>query len=242
MTRWESWLGAEYVEIYPRRDLESARRQVDFALRHLPASPGRLLDLSCGTGRHSRALAERGVMCFGLDASFSRLEIAREREPRLRLARGDLRRLPFESARFSAVLNFFTSFGYFLNERDNGTVFSEVARVLRGGGTFLCDTFNREHALGHLTPEERYRAGGRTVDIRRYWDPGTHRLNTEIRIEHEGNSEVFHESVRAYSADELLRMAEAAGLQAVRLYGNFDGSPYSPSAARMILLARRSPP
>jgi ubiquinone/menaquinone biosynthesis C-methylase UbiE len=239
MTWWESWFGEEYLEIYPHRDLDAARHEVDFALRLLQGPPGRLLDLCCGAGRHSAALAERGSIPYGLDLSASLLAVARDREPRLRLARGDMRRLPFRDAAFSAIVNFFTSFGYFLNERDNAAVLSEVARVLGAGGAFLCDTFNRDRVLERLTPEERHRTGGKTIHIRRYWDPGTQRLNKEIRIEHEGNFEVFRESIRAYSSEELLRLARGAGLEPAGLYGDFEGAVFSSSSPRMILLARR---
>src|SRR5206468_12652046 len=37
MTWWESWFGEEYLELYPHRDLESARREVAFALARLEA-------------------------------------------------------------------------------------------------------------------------------------------------------------------------------------------------------------
>ena len=47
---WESWFGEEYLDLYPHRDLESARREVQFALAHLPCSPTPLLDLCCGSG------------------------------------------------------------------------------------------------------------------------------------------------------------------------------------------------
>ena len=54
MTWWESWFGEEYLELYPHRDLASARREVAFALARLDPEPMPLLDLCCGSGRHSR--------------------------------------------------------------------------------------------------------------------------------------------------------------------------------------------
>src|SRR5512147_2393685 len=48
MTWWEAWFGEEYLDLYPHRDLDSARREAAFALAHLPrAAP--LLDLCCGS-------------------------------------------------------------------------------------------------------------------------------------------------------------------------------------------------
>src|SRR5205814_4518721 len=39
MTWWESWFGEEYLELYPHRDLASARREVAFALARLDPEP-----------------------------------------------------------------------------------------------------------------------------------------------------------------------------------------------------------
>src|SRR5207248_37597 len=65
---WESWFGEEYLDLYPHRDLESARREVQFALAHLPGSPTPLLDLCCGSGRHAVPFADAGFPPVGLDS------------------------------------------------------------------------------------------------------------------------------------------------------------------------------
>src|SRR5262249_23487329 len=144
MAWWESWFGEEYLELYPHRDLASARREVAFALARLDPDPQPLLDLCCGTGRHPLRLLEQGISPVGLDYCATVRELARSRDERLPLVRGDMRHLPFADGSFHSVINFFTSFGYFLAEADNRTVLAEVRRVLRPGGHFLCDTFGLE--------------------------------------------------------------------------------------------------
>jgi len=42
--------------------------------------------------------------------------------------------LPFPEGSFDWVLNFFTSFGYFENERQNFAVLQEIRRVLSARG------------------------------------------------------------------------------------------------------------
>ena len=172
MTWWESWFGEEYLDLYPHRDAASARREAAFALAHLPSQPNPLLDLCCGSGRHSIPLAEAGSPSVGLDYSAPLLDLARQRDRHLALVRGDMRALPFRDGAFRTVVNFFTSFGYFLTEAENTSVVAEIERVLQGGGSFLCDTFCRDHVLARLVadqplvdpqistqpwPEERYR-------------------------------------------------------------------------------------
>jgi Methylase involved in ubiquinone/menaquinone biosynthesis len=73
----------------------------------------------------------------GLDYSSHLLDVARERgtASNLRYVRGDMRALPAKwSGRFAAVLNLFTSFGFFLDPADDTQVIHELARVLRPNG------------------------------------------------------------------------------------------------------------
>jgi ubiquinone/menaquinone biosynthesis C-methylase UbiE len=239
MTWWESWFGEEYLDLYPHRDLDSARSEAAFALEHLPSRPTPLLDLCCGSGRHSLPLAAAGVAPVGLDYSAPLLDVARRRNPSLPLVRGDMRALPFRDSCFRSVVNFFTSFGYFLGETENAAVVTEIERVLESGGAFLCDTFHRDYALARLVPEERRRCGDREYRIRRTWNGETARLEKEIEVRRHGSIETFRESVRAYTADELVALLQGAGLRVEATWGGFDAAPVGPDSPRLIVLARK---
>jgi SAM-dependent methyltransferase len=182
MTWWESWFGEEYLELYPHRDLASARREVAFALARLDPEPMPLLDLCCGSGRHSLRFGEKGFAPVGLDYSAPLLELARARGEDLRLVRGDMRALPFASGAFRSVVNFFTSFGYFLREMDNVAVVTEIERVLAPGGRFLCDTFGRDHVIARLVREEsRSTLEGSTASAGGGTGIAPHRKEIEVR-------------------------------------------------------------
>jgi ubiquinone/menaquinone biosynthesis C-methylase UbiE len=239
MTWWESWFGEEYLELYPLRDLASARREVAFALAHLDPEPMPLLDLCCGPGRHSLRFAEKGYSPVGLDYSAPLLELARARGENLRLVRGDMRALPFSSGAFRSVVNFFTSFGYFLREMDNVAVVTEIERVLAPGGRFLCDTFGRDHVIARLVREENRSTGEREYHIRRGWNPETRRVEKEIEVRRGGSTETFRESVRAYTADELTGVFRGAGLAVEATWGDFEGGPAGGDSPRLIVLARK---
>lgn len=239
MTWWESWFGEEYLDLYPHRDLASARREASFALTHLPPRPTPLLDLCCGTGRHSIPLAEAGSPPVGLDYSAPLLDLARRRDRHVLLVRGDMRALPFHDGSFRAVVNFFTSFGYFRTEEENRAVVTEIERVLCPGGAFLCDTFGRDHVLARLVPEERRSCAGKEFRIRRSWNASTARLEKEIEVRRAGSAEIFRESVRAYAPNELVALLEGSGLAVASLWGDFDASPLGPDSPRLIVLARK---
>jgi 2-polyprenyl-3-methyl-5-hydroxy-6-metoxy-1,4-benzoquinol methylase len=76
-------------------------------------SGSRILDLPCGYGRHSNALADRGYQVTGLDLDAEHLAKARE-SARARFREGDMREIDADlHGRFDAVINMFYSFGFF---------------------------------------------------------------------------------------------------------------------------------
>ena len=86
-------------------------------------SGARILDVPCGQGRHAHLLAEAGFDVDGLDYSADLLALARKRgtgpAPPLH-ARRHATRCPRDGrGRFDAVVNLFTSFGFFVDPADD---------------------------------------------------------------------------------------------------------------------------
>src|SRR5512146_3220849 len=129
---WKTYFDAQYLlEYEPRFSLERDRHEVARLIEILGLPAGsRILDAPCGQGRHAHLLAEAGFRVNGLDFSSDLLRLARQRGEgaRLRYTRGDMRHLPPSwSGRFDAVINLFTSFGFFLDPNDDARVIREFA-------------------------------------------------------------------------------------------------------------------
>src|SRR5947207_158003 len=132
---WLSHFDAQYLlEYEPLFSPAGDRRDVARLLELLQLPVGaRVLDVPCGQGRHSHLLAEAGFDVTGVDYSRFLLDVARQRgtSSRLRYHRADMRTLPASwTARFDAVLNLFTSFGFFVDPSDDRRTLAEFARVL----------------------------------------------------------------------------------------------------------------
>ena len=240
----------DYLRVYPHRNDEEARRQVDFLLECLDiAPPCDVLDLGCGDGRHSLELTRRGYRVTGLDLSGELLERARRRTAEegldITFIQGDMRDPPGTSA-FDLVVNFFTSFGYFREDEENARVLEAISRSLRPGGWFLMDYLNREYVISTLVPADSRTLGGMEVEQRRWitGDPtaaGDHvRINKHVRIREEGTERSYDESVRMYTLEELDAMMDRAALKVTQTYGDFDGSPVGNDTPRNILIGSGS--
>ena len=134
-------MGVYWAEIAEKNQTE---RQIQFLKNHLKPN-GYVLDLACGSGRHSIALSADGYKMVGLDASLKLLKIAKQRSQDIVVVLGDIRFLPFKTGTFDAVVSVDTSFGYLPSEADDRVSLSEVRRVMPQGGLLIIDVFNREY-------------------------------------------------------------------------------------------------
>ena len=100
----------------------------------------RVLDVGCGTGVITAALAERGCTVAGLDASEPYLEGARRdrSHPNIVYELGDARRMPYADASFDACVSALAI--DVIPEVDQ--VVREMQRVTRGGGTVASSVFD----------------------------------------------------------------------------------------------------
>jgi SAM-dependent methyltransferase len=93
----------------------------------------RVLDAGCGTGRNLQMLAE---LTGGYGVDVNRVALSHARHSGLsRLARATVAALPFPDATFDLVTSFDVL--YALTEEDARRAMSEMARVLRPGGTLI---------------------------------------------------------------------------------------------------------
>ena len=239
----KNWYVETFGEIYPviygHRTVEAAAPEARFAADVLELSPrDRVLDLGCGGGRHMAHLNGRVSLIAGLDYSSALLDEARRLMPQCDVVRADMRAMPFAGA-FDAVVNFFTSFGYFTDE-ENAGVAGQIAAALRPGGRFFVDYFLAGHARANLQAESIRRINGLTIEETRWIDEVNQRLKKTTKVYEEGAlSGEYHESVRLYEPEDFQRLFETQGLAVRHFYGDYDGAPLAPGKPRMIAVGSK---
>jgi SAM-dependent methyltransferase len=228
-----------YPALYPHRDEAAADREVAELAGWLGWSGReRVLDACCGGGRHLAAMRSRGFDAWGIDLSPPLLARACARSGLAgRAVRADVRRLPFGEV-FDAVVNLFTSFGYFLSEEENLAGLREWTRVLRPGGILLIDHMNRPALEKTLVPESRDRRGDLEVVQKRRIEGD--RVVKEIEVfGPDGSVRRFQENVRLYRQEEFLELGRALGWERILFAGSFDGAALGEDSPRMIVRAEK---
>lgn len=187
-----------------------------------------VLDLGCGTGRHSLELARRGYDVCGVDLSSDMLQIARASataSPSLRFHQGDIRTVDLEEE-FDAVLVMFAVLGYQLTNIDLEASLSTCRRHLPTGGILLFDVWwgpavtkigpsVRERTISLEDGELKREATGRLDGSGRVCTVD-YKLTSSIRG---GTDRVFTEShkVRVFFDYEIEDLLKASGFRLHRI-------------------------
>jgi ubiquinone/menaquinone biosynthesis C-methylase UbiE len=242
---WESAFDSHYLLEYgllftPERDRQETSRLVE--LLGLPAG-SRVLDVPCGQGRHAHLLAEAGFDVDGLDYSAELLAVARKRGTgsNLRYTRGDMRKMPARWAkRFDAVLNLFTSFGFFAHPSDDARVIREFARVLKPGGVLVWHGGSRDGVMARFLAKDWWTSEDETLFAQeREFDPLSGVLtvrSTWRRGRKKGDRE---HRLRLYTATRLAELCADAGLVVEQGYDGFEERPLRRTSSEMLLIARK---
>jgi len=234
---FEDWFGEEYLALYTHRDeLEAERVARLIESRVHLARDSRALDLACGAGRHQRELSDHW-WTVGLDLSPSLLRAARTADRSAPLVRADMRTLPFRDSAFDLVVNLFTSFGYFSDDRAHKRVIEEVARVTCPGGWFVLDYLNAENVRRTLIPTDVRKVGQHTIEQERSISDDGRFVRKTITIGEYGRT--FVERVRLFEPDELTAMVSSSGYAVLEVLGEYSGATLAADSSRTIVIARR---
>lgn len=109
--------------------------------QHFPDKSCSLLDIGCGGGFLTNALAEKGHQIFGIDLSEKSLGIAQQEDQTKTVCyrKANAYALPFKKEHFNVVC----AMDLLEHVEKPAKVIAQAARVLKPGGLFFFHTFNR---------------------------------------------------------------------------------------------------
>ena len=235
---FSTWFDSPYYHIlYAKRDENEAAAFIASLQQKLHLAPGsRVLDAACGKGRHAITLQHLGFSVDAFDLSPANIEAAQAFENKdLLFFVHDLREpLPLQNS-YDAIFNFFTSFGYFDDQKDNQKAFDTFAGGLKENGLLVLDFFNPTYVLANLVPSETVEREGISFQIKRWSAAGY--LYKSIDFSDQGKDFSFVEKVELVAKNDFIAYAAQAGLSLVDLKGDYQLTAFDEaSSPRMIFV------
>jgi SAM-dependent methyltransferase len=226
-----------YDLIYAQKPYADEAR---FVHELLGATPGRLLDVACGSGRHAREFAALGWEVTGVDYSPDLL--ARARAAGIDVIEQDMRALDVPGAPFDAVTCLFDSIGY---PQDDDGIVAALEGMARHGGRVAIEFLHAPALLAGADPVRVRRFelpdGGVLVRISETeLDESVMHVSYEVIALHPDGSyerEVERQSNRFFAVEEMRALMQRAGLGVDRFVPAYEHGEIGPDTFHVIAVA-----
>lgn len=241
---YKDWFNSHYYHLlYQHRDEEEALQFINTLIRYLnPPKGSTMVDVACGKGRHSKALADMGFDVTGIDLSVASIEEAKKDEDEhLHFYQHDMR-LPFWINYFHYAFNFFTSFGYFRTKREHDNAIRTIAQSLQPDGIFVIDYLNVHYSEERLEKTFTTTIEDVTFHITK-WQDEEHFFK-QIQVTDDSNKAPKHlytERVAKFSLGDFTEMLAYQNMQVQEVFGDYQLGRYDVrKSPRMIIIAKKN--
>jgi SAM-dependent methyltransferase len=240
---YKEWFSNKYyLELYKHRDEREATDLINLIQRSINVEyGGKVLDVCCGSGRHSIEFAKRGFDVTGFDlsdfligqAKKMKSELA-EKNLKLKFLKKDMRKFDFGKS-FDVAINIFSSFGYFERDEENFKVFKNVHLSLKKYGYFVFDFLNEKYLKNNLVKKDFTALNGmKVIQERRIENDFVYK---DIRI----GSKIFSERVKLYSLESIKKELEVKGFNVRKAFGDYFGNAFLKNQSkRFIIIAQKN--
>jgi len=229
MSQWYEELFGNYAETYDQESFtQGTIGECDFIEKELGQNKGlKILDVGCGTGRHSIELTRRGYGVTGIDLSEAQLGRAREKAGKLGLdiqfQKHDARTLPFEHEFDVAIMLCEGGFPLMETDEMNYEILKSVSRSLKyTKAKCIFTTLNGLFPLFNsiesfcAAPKETGNAtyGGNTFDLMTFRD---HNITTIT--DDSGRKMELACNERYYIPPEITWLLKSLGFDRIDIFG-----------------------
>jgi 2-polyprenyl-3-methyl-5-hydroxy-6-metoxy-1,4-benzoquinol methylase len=228
MKQWYEQLFDNYGNQYDKESFtQGTVGECDFIEKELNYYRSlKIIDIGCGTGRHSIELTKRGYSVTGIDLSQSQLNRAREKALALNLKidflRHDARKLPFENQFDAAVMLCEGGFPLMETDEMNFEILKNVTKSLKSSAKFIFTTLNGLFPLYnsindfHETGanEEGAHYNSDSFDLMTMRD-----YNVTTFTDDEGNKFELKCNERYYMPSEITWLLKSLGFKKIEIFG-----------------------
>lgn len=229
MKQWyESLYDENYAKAYDQECYtQGTIGECDFIEKEINHNKSlKILDIGCGTGRHTIELTTRGYNIVGVDLSESQLQYAKEKAKiknlQIDFEKHDARNLPFKNQFDLAIMLCEGSFPLMETDEMNYEILKNVSASLKQHGKFIFTTLNGLFPIFNST-EKFYaatKAEGNTVCKENRFDLMTFREHNVVTVQDDlGNKRTLQANQRYYIPPEITWLLKTVGFKKIDIYG-----------------------
>ena len=237
-TKYNNWFDSKYYHIlYKNRNHQEARKFIKKLIKHLKLKrKSKVLDAGCGKGRHSIEIEKLGHIVTGVDLSKNSIKFAKKFEnSNLDFIVHDI--LKPLNMEFDAVLNLFTSFGYYERDKDLEILLS-LQKNLNINGIGVIDFFNIKTVKDNLVKKEEVILENIKFKIVREIDKLS--VTKEISFSDNNIDFKFKESVNTLSIIDFENYFKKTNLEIIQIFGDYDLNKFKKDTSpRLIIIFKK---
>ncbi len=228
MKQWYESLFENYGQKYDKECyVQGTLGECDFIEQELDYDKSlKIIDVGCGTGRHSIELTKRGYRVTGIDLSESQLAWARQKAKqsglKIDFQKHDARNLPFDGKFDAAIMLCEGGFPLMETDEMNFEILKNVTRALKDKGKLIFTTLNGLFPLYHSVTKLSESQGNenRTIYKSNTFDLMTLRdHNTAVFEDDAGNKKELECDERYYVPSEITWLLKTLGYKKIDILG-----------------------
>ncbi len=228
MKQWYEALFENYGQKYDNECFtQGAIGECDFIEKELKYDKTlKILDVGCGTGRHSIELSKRGYNVTGIDLSDSQLTRAREKAKTEQLTidflKCDARNLPFDNEFDVAIMLCEGGFPLMETDEMNFEILKQVTKSIKSNGRLIFTTLNGLFPLYHSVEEfcDSASENGNATYRSNIFDLMTFRdFNITNFEDDDGNKKTLECNERYYVPSEITWLLKSQGFRKIEIFG-----------------------
>jgi len=228
MKQWYESLFENYAKKYDKECfVQGTIGECDFIEQEIGRDKSiKIIDIGCGTGRHSIELTKRGYKVTGVDMSESQLARAREKTKEagvtINFQKHDARNLPFDGEFDLAIMLCEGGFSLMETDEMNFDILKNATKSLKDKGKFIFTTLNGLFPLFHSV-NEFYKSSqkeGQSQCKNCSFDLMTFRdHNTVVFEDDSGNKKELKCNERYYVPCEITWLLKTLGYKKIDIFG-----------------------
>jgi 2-polyprenyl-3-methyl-5-hydroxy-6-metoxy-1,4-benzoquinol methylase len=241
---WQTVFDEVYLSAFePLHSSQQTKKEVTWLIKTLGLKKNaQVLDIPCGTGRHSFELAKKGYTVTGIDFSKTLLGAARKRDTKEKkhpcFMKADMRSVSLRK-RFDAIVDLGNSFGY-CSDADNEKIIKNFSKLLKPNRFLVLDLPNTTGMLRQIKSHRKTKIkDGYILTEHIDFDPLQLIVTLRWTIVQRKKKTVFHGKLRLYTFPEIQSLLDDNNLIVKKVYGSFKGDKYSIDTPRMIIFAQK---